>query len=221
MRGKKGNIEISKYLSIAAIVGASVSPYTNSMTFESLTKSRLSVFEKSSCWLLRTWKRSLEVSMPQHKLRWSDFPDSQEHSGGISSDSKTLWHIRSFTLHLWWRGVKNFISSRNHSPLDCLYMCSRTVFSGSLGSSLPFSKQRRDYTGFYRSFLGQSLWSEHLTAADHFLSFFLRSLLRPGESKESHVVTHLISPKETPGPCWEYQGQTLPPLLTFPMALGW
>lgn len=106
------------------IVSSSASSYGNSMIFEGLTKSRLSELEKrdnSSCWLLRAWKGSLEVSVPQHNLRGSDFPNSQDHSGGVSSSSMTWWHTSSISLHLWWHSVKDYISSRNHSPLDFLH----------------------------------------------------------------------------------------------------
>ena len=59
--------------------------------------------------------------MPRHNLRWSDFPNSQEHSGGMISGFTTWWHTSSISLHLWCHGVKDSISSRNQSPLDSLH----------------------------------------------------------------------------------------------------
>lgn len=202
-----------------SIVTSSAFSYGNPMIFEGLTKSRLSELENSSCWLL-----SLEVSMPQHKLRWSDFPNSQEHNGGMSSGS--TWDTNSISLHLWWRGVEDSINSRNHSPLDCLHdIWALGLYFLEACTPRYHSASREDATHrFWQKFP----WSKPLKWISNcswpfFLCFFLRSLWRPGRSKESHTVSFytLDEPKGKPRlKCWEYQGQTLPPLLTFSVALG-
>lgn len=150
-----------------SVVTSSVSSHGNSTIFEGLTKSRLSELEKSSCWCLRlevkpgsisapVWDRQIFQTPKSMAVGWAAAPwpgGTPAPFHGICGGG--LWK----TLH-----------ALETTPfgLSTWVMSPGIVFSASLCSALPFSEQRRDDTGFDRSVLARSLWSEYLIASDHF-----------------------------------------------------
>lgn len=107
------NTEISKYLNI------SHSLYLLLVLLHRELLWSLKICSNPDFWSWRTavadfWepgRKAWKCQCPKPELRWSDFPRSREHSGGMSSGS-TTW-----CMH----GVEDPVSSRNHSLMDSVY----------------------------------------------------------------------------------------------------